>query len=136
LRMSRTMQERGRFKGPTHQARDFGLVRIADDEVNACELRDFFRGALRVATRDDNARAGIGAVNLVHRFASLGIGGSRDGAGIQDDHVRTFVLFNERESVRAQIAAQRRSVGACGAAPEIFNRKGGHVMGGTVLQAI
>src|SRR5260370_26171222 len=69
------------------EVRDLGLVGIADDPGNAGERGQLFGSALGVATGDDDADGGVGGVKLTNRVAGLGIGGSRDGAGVDDDDV-------------------------------------------------
>ena len=61
---------------------DLRLVRIADDEGNSRENRQFFGSALGVAAGDDDARGGIGGVEFADGVARLGICGGGDGTGV------------------------------------------------------
>ena len=101
------------------------LVRIADDEGDAGECGDFFRGALGVTAGDDDARGGFGGVDFADGVAGLGIGGCGDGAGVQHDHIGSCG-FGWYAALFAELAFDGGAVGLRGAAAELLNVEGGH----------
>jgi len=69
------------------QIRDLRFVGIADHMADAGKGGEIFRGALRVASGDNDFGARIGGVDFADGVACLGVGGSGDGAGVEDNHV-------------------------------------------------
>ena len=74
---------------------------IANDEGNACETSDVFRGALRVTTSDNDACGRIRRVDLADGVASLSVGGGGDGAGIENNDVGRRALGRGRAALLA-----------------------------------
>ena len=104
-------------------------MRIADDPGDAFERGDFFRSALGVTAGDNNARAGIGAMDLPDGIAGLRIGRSRDRAGVQHHDIGSGVIVEHLRARSARKrAAQRSSVCFRGAAAKIFEGKRSHRM--------
>ncbi len=101
---------------------------IAHDQGNAGETGDFFRGALGVATGDNDASGRIHRVNLADGVASLSVGGGGDGAGIENDDVGRRAIGRDGAALVAQLALDGGAIGLCGAAAELFDVKGGHVV--------
>ena len=101
---------------------------IAHDEGNAGEMGDLFRGALRVTTGNDDARGRIRRVNLADGIAGLRVGGGRDGTGVKNDDVGRRAIGRDGAAVVAQLALDGGAIGLCGAAAELFDVEGGHVV--------
>ena len=105
---------------------DLGLVGIADNERNAGESGDFFRGTLGIATGYQNARGGIGGVNLADRVAGLGIGGGGYGTSVENDDVGSRTIPRKNRTLFAKLAFDGRAVSLRGAAAELFDKEGAH----------
>src|SRR5690349_14626636 len=71
-----------------NQTGDLGFVGVSHDVGDAGEGGELFGGALGVAAGDDDAGSRVVSMKLTDGVASLGIGGSGNGASIQDHHVR------------------------------------------------
>ena len=83
---------------------------------------------MRITASDNDARAGIGAMDFPHGVARLRIGGSRDGAGVQHHDIGSGVIIEHFEPIGTQRATQRSSVCFRGAAAKIFEGKRSHKM--------
>jgi len=66
---------------------DLGLVGVSDDEGNAGESGDFFRGALGITAGYEDARGRIGRVDFADGIAGLGVSGGGNGAGVENHDV-------------------------------------------------
>jgi hypothetical protein len=89
-------------------------------------LGDFFRSALRVASRYKNTAAGIQAVNAPHQVADFGIRGGGDGARVQNGHL---ALGNARSLPQAcleQLLLERCAVRLARPASEIEEMESPH----------
>jgi len=103
-----------------------GLVGIADDPGNARECGEFFGSALGVAAGDDKAGGGILAVNLANGVASLSVGGSGYGAGVEDyDGGRCWIGGGAATTIE-ELAFDSGAVGLGGAAAELLDVEGRH----------
>ena len=58
----------------------------------------------------------------------LGIGGGGNGAGVNDDYVGRGGIGGGQASAITQLALDRGAVGLGGAAAELFDVKGGHLL--------
>ena len=105
-------------------------MRVADDEGDAGQGRDFFGSALRVAAGDNDAHGGIGSMDFADGVTGLRIGSGGDRAGIEHDDVRDVRLRCGNATLIAQLAFDGRAVGLRGAAAELFDVEGGHARRG------
>ena len=110
------------------QIRDLRLVGVADHEGNAGEGRDFFRGALRVAAGDNDARGGVRGVDFSDRVAGLGIGSGGDRTGVDHNHVRGMRFRSGNATLLAQLVFDGGAVSLCGTAAELLDVEGGHAV--------
>ena len=101
---------------------------IADDDGNAIQTGDVFRSALGVTSGNNNAGGRIRRVNLADGIAGLSVGGGRDGAGIEDDDVGRRAIGRDGAALIAQLALNGGAIGLRGAAAELFNVEGGHIL--------
>ncbi len=114
-----TYQRRGVFAEPV-------LVRITHDEAHAGQRGQFFRSALRIATRDQDFRPGILAMNAADGGASILIGGGRDATCVKDDDFGLHHSTGALQAAVEQLALDSRAVGLGRAAPEILHMIGRH----------
>lgn len=105
---------------------DLRLVGIAHDEGNSRESGELFGRALGVAAGDDDARGRIGGVKFADGVARLGIGGSGDGASVQDDDIGRVSLGSDLAALFAQLAFDGGAIGLRGAAAKLFDVESGH----------
>lgn len=115
------------------ERRDRVLVRITDDPGDSGKRGKFFGSALRVASGGDDARGGILAVNAADGFASFGVGGSGDGAGVEDDDVGGGVGFSGGAALCAEAVANCVGVSLRGAAAEVLDEESGHGLSATII---
>src|SRR5712672_3278024 len=106
---------------------DLGFVGIADDPGDAGECGKFFGGALGVAAGDNETDGGVGGMKLSNGVARLGIGGSRDGAGVEDDDVSGGGRGGGGAATVKQLALEGGAIGLSGAAAELFDEESGHL---------
>jgi hypothetical protein len=101
-------------------------VGIADHPGDTGERGDFFRGALGIATGDDNARSRILRRNFANGVTSLGVCCGGDSASV--DH-HDFGGFARGRSVPAleKLMLERGAVSLSSAAAKLFNVKSRHV---------
>src|SRR3989449_10354661 len=78
------------------------LVGVADDEIHAGLARDLVGARLRPATRDDDARVGIGAARAADRLAVGDLGARRHRARVDDDDVRGGAERHRRKAARLE----------------------------------
>src|SRR5271157_2512836 len=105
---------------------DLRLVGIPDNKRDSRENRKLFGGALRVAAGDDDARGGIGGVKFADGLARLGVRGSGDGTGVQNDDVGPVSVAGEMAALFAQLALDGGAIGLRRAAAKLFDVKRGH----------
>ena len=110
-----------------HKARNLRFVGIANDEGNACETSNVFRGALGVTTGDNDARGRIRRVHLADGVAGLSVGGGSDGARVENNDVGRGAIGRGGAALVAQLALDGGAVGLRGAAAKLFDVEGGHV---------
>ena len=87
--------------------------------------RQFFGSALRVAPGNDYARSVIVGGDFSNRVASLGVGGGRYRAGVDDDDV-SDVSGCRCIAPLQELIFEHRSIGLGGAASELFDKESGH----------
>ena len=105
---------------------DLRLVRVADYERDAGESGDFFRGALGVAAGDDDFCIWIGGMEFADSVAGLRVGGSGNGAAVDNDEIGGRGGMRQGTAAVEQLAFDRGPIGLGGAASELFDVKGGH----------
>ena len=103
-------------------------MRIADDPGDARQRGEFFGCALRVAARDDDAGSGVAGVDFADGIASLRIGCGGHGTSVYDDDVCGAGIRRGQASTITQLAFDRGAVGLRGAAAELFDVKGRHLL--------
>ena len=101
-------------------------MRIADDQRNAFDRGQFLRGALRVASGDQNARVRVIAVHTAHGLAHLIVGGRGDGAGVEDDQIRIRGGSGGGKTFRGQAGFNGGTVGLGGSTAEVFYEEAVH----------
>jgi len=116
----------GESSAEFREPRNLRLMRIADDVRHAGKGGEIFRRALRIATRGDDARGWICAMDGPDRAARLRIGRRCDGASVHDDDVRRGRDGRDIETARKQLALDGGGIGLRGAATELFDEKSGH----------
>ena len=99
---------------------------VADDVSDAGEGGEFFRCALRVAAGDDNFGGGILVVDFADGVASLSVGGSGDGTGVEDYDFGGGGVSRRGKAEIAELAFEGGAVGMGGAATELVDVEGGH----------
>ena len=102
------------------------LVRVAHYAIHAWQCRNFFRGALGIASRHHNPCLRILPAYPPDGGARILIGGGRDRARIQYDDFRVSGRC-AAESARGELAFQSGSVGLGGATSEILYVVAGHI---------
>lgn len=107
-----------------HQSRDLRFVGIANDPGNPGEGGEFFRRALCIAASDNDFCGRILRVDFADGVASLGVGGRRHRAGVDNDDRGGGGIRGESESAIEQLAFDRRSIGLGGATAELLNVEG------------
>lgn len=100
---------------------DQGLVAVADDSVDFGEGGEFLGSTLGVATRNDDASIWILAAHAADESAGLAVGLRSYAAGIYNNDMGSGRLPGGLETAPAQIGGDGLSVGAAGAAAEVFN---------------
>ena len=108
--------------------RDLGLVGVADDPGDAGESGEFLGGALGVTAGDDDAGGGIVGVKFADGVAGLSVCRGGDGACVDDDDVGGGGVNCRREAAIAELALDGGAVGLRGAAAELFDVEGGHIL--------
>ena len=116
------------------EARNFGLVRIADDERDAGKRGEVFGRALGIAAGGDNSRGGVFAMDRANRATRLRIGCGGDRASVHHDDVGRRSDGRDMEAARAQLTLDGGGVGLRGAATELFDEKCGHKDRRTAVQ--
>jgi hypothetical protein len=107
---------------------DFGevvFVGVADYCGHAGEAGDFFGGALSVASGDDDSCRGVLAADAADGGAGILIGGTCDGASIQNHQVGLAGRC-AGQTAGFELAFEGGAVGLSGAASEVFDVEGGH----------
>ena len=94
---------------------------VADDGVNFGESGELPGGALGIATRHDDASVRILAANSTDEGAGLTVGFGGHAAGIYNDNMGSGRLEGGFESAAAQVGSDGLTVGAAGAAAEVFH---------------
>ena len=102
------------------------LVGIADYIGDAGKNGEIFRGALGIASCDDNLGLGIGSVDFADSVAGLSVGGGGDGASVDDDEFGGGGIYGDRASLFAELALDSGTIGLRGAAAELFDVECGH----------
>jgi len=115
-----------RIASDFREARDFGFVRISDNENYARKRGEIFRSALRVAARGDDTGGGVGAMYGADRAARLSVGRSGDCAGVDHDDVGGGRIADSAKAARPQLAFDGGGIGLRGATTELFDEKGSH----------
>lgn len=108
-------------------------MRIADDPRDAGKRGKLFGGALSVASRGDDLRGGVLAMDAADGLAGFGISGGGDCAGVEDDDVGAGIGFGRGIASRAEAVANCVSVGLRGAAAEVLDEESGHELIATVI---
>jgi len=101
------------------------FVGVADDGADAGERGNFFGSALGVASGDDNFCGRILAAYAADGGAGILIGGSGDGASVEQDEVGVGG-GGAGQAASFELAFEGGAVGLSGAASEICDVKGGH----------
>ena len=102
-------------------------MRIADDPGYAGKCGQLFGSALSVTTGDDDADGGVGGVEFSNGVASLGVGGGRDRAGVDDDDVGGGGRDGKGTTTVKQLALEGSAIGLSGAATELFYNEARHL---------
>src|ERR1700687_167121 len=82
--------------------------------------------ALGVTAGDDNADGGVGGVKLANGVAGLGVGGGRDGAGVDDDDVGGGGRGGGGTTTVEQLALEGGAIGLRGGGTPILGEKTRH----------
>src|SRR6476661_8018462 len=93
-------------------------MRVSNHETHARQSGDFLRGTLGVAAGDDDAGAGLRAMDAADGLAKLVVGGRRDGTGVQDDEIGVGQRSGGTETARSEAGFQRGPIGLGSAASE------------------
>lgn len=101
---------------------------IADNPRNTGKRGEFLGSALGVAAGDDEEDGRILRVNLSNGVAGLGIGGSGYGAGVEDDDGRRGRVGGGGKAAIEELAFDGGAVGLRGAAAELLDEEGGHLL--------
>ncbi len=108
------------------------FVRVPDDQADARQRRQLFRGALGVATGDQNSGVGIFAMKAADGCARVLIGRRSDGAGIQDDDFRFYGDGGTLQATAEQLAFDGSAIGLGRATPKVLDmisRHGAIILG-------
>ena len=105
------------------QVRDFALVRVPDNPLDAGERGKFLRGALRIAARHQYAAPGIFASRAAHSLPHIVIGRRGDGAGIENYEVRHAKFRRGFKTAGDQLRFERCSICLRRAAAEVLDEK-------------
>ena len=100
---------------------------IANDPSHSGECGQLVGRALRVATGDHDAHGGVGGVKLSDGIAGLGIGGGRDGAGVDDHDVGGCSRGGRATATVEQLALEGGAIGLRGTATELFDEEARHL---------
>ena len=115
---------RSRFRlrecSESYQFRNLRLVRISHHPLDARHPRQFPRGALRVAARDQNARPRVLAMYPANGLTHVVVGRGGDRAGVQHHQVGGGALTGRVESLGCQQRFQSRAVRLRSPASEIL----------------
>src|ERR1700691_2378814 len=106
---------------------EFVFVRVANDGADAGECGDFFRSTLGVASGDDDFCRWILAADAADGSSGILIGGSGDGASVEQDEVGVRG-GSAGQAASLELAFQGGAVGLGGAASEIYDVKGSHAI--------
>lgn len=102
------------------------LVRIADNLAYPRERSNFPWRALRVASRYNDLRFGILAVDAANRCPRVAIGCRRDRAGVQDNQFSLHGCHGSVKPPSFELTFDRRAVGLRRPAPEILHIESCH----------
>ena len=105
---------------------DLGLMGVADDEGDAGEGGNFFRGALGITAGYQNARGWIDGVDFADGVAGLGIGGSGNCAGVKNHNVGRGRIGRESTALFTELALDGCAVCLRGTAAKLLYIEGAH----------
>ena len=105
--------------------RNLRFVGIADDPGDARECNKFLRGALGVASGDDDAGGGILRMDFSNGGAGLRIGGGGHGASIYDNDAGGGGIGCGGKAAVEQLAFDGGAIGLRGAAAELLDVESG-----------
>jgi hypothetical protein len=103
------------------------FVRVSDYLADTGQGRDFFRRALRVTAGDYDLGFWVLAMDTANCGASILIGGSRYGAGIEDNQCSFGRFSSAFQTALPQLALDGSAVGLGGATSEIRHVESCHV---------
>ena len=101
-------------------------MRIADDETDAGQRRNFFGGALRVAASHHDSCFGILPAHAADRGARILVRARRNGAGIHDHHGRFRRSGGASHPALLELAFEGGAVSLRGAAAKVLYVVSGH----------
>ena len=99
------------------------MVGVADNPFDAIERCELFGRALRIASGNEDTSAMIRGMNVADRIARLRVGGSGDGACVQDDDFRVAMIALAHQSAIEHLPLNRGGVRVRRAATEVFDGK-------------
>src|SRR6516164_1563312 len=102
------------------------LVRVPHHQADARQGTELLGRALRITTGYEDSRVGILPMNTPDGGASVLIGGSGDGAGIQYHNFGLARRSGTGQSAVDQLALNRCAIGLGGAASEVLDKIGRH----------
>ena len=108
------------------KAANLVLARVSDDPSNPRQRCQLLRAALRVAAGDENLRSRVPPVNSADGLPQLGIGGSRNGAAIEDDHVGLPLILGRLKAALDEFLRDGSRIGLIGTASEMDRVKSRH----------
>src|SRR5690349_16170382 len=101
------------------------LVGVADNEIDSRQSGDFFRGALRVTSCDNDSGFRILAADSADRGAGVLIGARSHGAGVEDYDGSVRRTGGARESALFELPFEGGAIGLSGSAAEVFYKESG-----------
>ncbi len=101
-------------------------MRIADDEADARQRRDFLGSALRITAGNQDLRIGIFAMNAPDGGPGILIGRCRYGASVENDDLGFVGGAGATQSALKQLPLDGGAVRLGGPASEILNVIGRH----------
>ena len=107
---------------------EFMLVGIANNQAHAWKCGDLFRGALRIASGDDDAGIGILPANSTNCGASVLVRSRCYGAGIQ--HYDRCITRRGGAGIASLLELAFEGCAIClrSAAAEVFYEESGHTL--------